>query len=294
MRQSSLKKTMKFAERAQHFFRLFPPYLLGDGLIKVSSEFYIREVMGIERSRWGVLAWDVAGMGICYMFLEAAVYFAVVLLVEYGLAAGVRSKMDRLRLALGGWTRRDLDSMLSVSRGDSEDVDVREERLRVDGAMAEGGVGRAREGDEAVERDTVLIQGLTKVRDDFPFLSEEPDHAVLGSYRSFASMVVFVLCSLVLDFDFGLSVPVSASFLVQEDLNRVSVYVVPSRQLFVGWWTRSGMSKCGNFLSIVKPDWSLFTALFSCHCLNITGYCLPPIEHRVRLWDRASDGRGRC
>lgn len=33
--QASLKKTAKFAARAQHVFRLFPPYLLGDGLIKV-------------------------------------------------------------------------------------------------------------------------------------------------------------------------------------------------------------------------------------------------------------------
>lgn len=33
--QSSLKKTMQVAEKAQHVFRLFPPYLLGDGLIKV-------------------------------------------------------------------------------------------------------------------------------------------------------------------------------------------------------------------------------------------------------------------
>ncbi|CAN0431403.1 unnamed protein product, partial [Scytosiphon promiscuus] len=32
---SSLEKTVKFAARAQHVFRLFPPYLLGDGLIKV-------------------------------------------------------------------------------------------------------------------------------------------------------------------------------------------------------------------------------------------------------------------
>lgn len=33
--QSTLEKTVKFAARAQHFFRLFPPYLLGDGLIRV-------------------------------------------------------------------------------------------------------------------------------------------------------------------------------------------------------------------------------------------------------------------
>ncbi|CAN0413407.1 unnamed protein product, partial [Laminaria digitata] len=104
--QASLKKTVRFAEKAQHFFRLFPPYLLGDGLIKVSSEFYMREVLGMKRE-WGVLAWDVAGKAIWYMCLEAVGYLTMVLVVEYSLAAGVRGKADRLRLRLGGWSDGD-------------------------------------------------------------------------------------------------------------------------------------------------------------------------------------------
>lgn len=122
---------------------------------KVSSEFYVREVMGIERSPWGVLAWDVAGMGICYMCLEAVAYLAVVLTVEYSLAAGVRSKLDRWRLWMGGWTTQDLDNMLAQSRGQEEDIDVRTERMRVDGA----GMGWA----ERRDAGTILIQGLSKV-----------------------------------------------------------------------------------------------------------------------------------
>ena len=62
-------------------------------------------------------------------------------MVEYSLAAGVRGKADRLRLLLGGWSDGDVAKMLAASRGPSEDCDVKEERLRVDEAMA-----RAREG----------------------------------------------------------------------------------------------------------------------------------------------------
>lgn len=91
-------------------------------------------------------------------------------MVEYSLAAGVRGKADRLRLRLGGWSDGDLAKMLAASKGPSEDCDVKEERLRVDEAMA-----RAREGSRGgvvpagvggaggVEADTVLIRGLTKV-----------------------------------------------------------------------------------------------------------------------------------
>ena len=43
----------------------------------MSSEFFMREVLGMERE-WGVLAWDVAGKGICYMCLEAAGYLFLV------------------------------------------------------------------------------------------------------------------------------------------------------------------------------------------------------------------------
>lgn len=45
---------------------------------QVSSEFYMREVMGLERSKLGVLAWDVAGMGITYMLLETLLYLTLV------------------------------------------------------------------------------------------------------------------------------------------------------------------------------------------------------------------------
>lgn len=45
---------------------------------QVSWEFYSREVMKMQRSPWGVLGWDVAGMGIVYMLMEALVYLGLV------------------------------------------------------------------------------------------------------------------------------------------------------------------------------------------------------------------------
>lgn len=87
-------------------------------------------------------------------------------MVEYSLAAGVRAKVDRLRLRLGGWSDGDLAAMLHTSRGAGENTDVKNERTRVERAMAgaaarggEGGDGGRGEG----EADTVLIGGLTKV-----------------------------------------------------------------------------------------------------------------------------------
>lgn len=94
-------------------------------------------------------------------------------MVEYSLAAGVRARVDRLRLRLGGWSDGDLAAMLRTSRGASEDKDVKDERTRVERAMAgttmegggEGIAGRdGSRGETEAEADTVLIRGLTKVR----------------------------------------------------------------------------------------------------------------------------------
>ena len=103
-------------------------------------------------------------------------------MLEYSLAAGVRAKVDRFRLRLGGWKDQDLDEMLATSRGPREDEDVRAERLRVDRAMSSRGDTRAMPEDGVREMkaenesetgdaiDTVLIRGLTKVRDVGAFL----------------------------------------------------------------------------------------------------------------------------
>ncbi len=96
------------------------------------------------------------------------------LVVDYSLAAGgIRAQADRLRLRLGGWADEDLAALLLSSRGAGEDRDVKEERERVDRAMATairgrtgagGAAGAGGQGGEEEEPDTVLIRGLTKVK----------------------------------------------------------------------------------------------------------------------------------
>ena len=120
----------------------------------------MREVMHLQRSPWGVLAWDVAGMGIAYMCLEALAYLCMLLVVEYSLAAEVRAKLDHWRLRVGGWTKRDLDGMLAESGGQSEDADVKAERARVAAALA---AGAETDAGERGRLDTILIQALAKV-----------------------------------------------------------------------------------------------------------------------------------
>ena len=91
--------------------------------------------------------------------------------MEYSLAAGVRAKVDRFRLRLGGWTDQDLGDVIASSTDADEDRDVKAERLRVDQAMGRLGRSRAPPGngdqDSTAETetgmDTVLIRGLAKV-----------------------------------------------------------------------------------------------------------------------------------
>lgn len=89
--------------------------------------------------------------------------------MEYSLAAGgIRAQADRLRLRLGGWSDQDLAALLLSSRGAGEDKDVKDERERVDRAMATAirgaaGAGAGGQGAGGEEPDTVLIRGLTKV-----------------------------------------------------------------------------------------------------------------------------------
>ncbi|CAM9302534.1 unnamed protein product [Discosporangium mesarthrocarpum] len=152
---ANIAKTAALAENLKHFFRFFPPYLLGDGLLKLSGEYYRRKVLGGSRGS-GVFGWDVAGREMVFMIAEAMGYFFLVLLVEYSLDAGVISWLDNARLCLNGWKSSDLAAMLRESEGVTEDSDVREERLMV--GMLAAGSGRA-----GARENGVLIQRLCKV-----------------------------------------------------------------------------------------------------------------------------------
>ncbi|CAM9219255.1 unnamed protein product [Choristocarpus tenellus] len=151
---ASIKKTQDFAEQLIHVFRMFPPYLLGDGLIKLSEEYYMREVLG-QFQVGGVFGWEVAGREMVYMLLEAVGYLSAVLAVEYSLAAGVRSWLDNLRLCLSGWKRQHLLNILEESQGIDEDQDVKEERYRVEAMVGTANV---------TADGGVLIRDLSKVR----------------------------------------------------------------------------------------------------------------------------------
>lgn len=70
--------------------------------LQVSSEFYVREVLGMDRE-WGVLAWDVAGRGICYMCLEALAYLG---LVSYNFEDYFFSCLRSLGITLGHDSRK--------------------------------------------------------------------------------------------------------------------------------------------------------------------------------------------
>lgn len=124
--------------------------------------------------------------------------------MEYSLAAGVRAKVDRLRLRLRGWSDEDLAAMLRASRGASEDSDVKNERTRVERAMGASGVTRGERGVIGArgeeEADTVLIRGLTKVKGGggtlLPPLASRTRHRKTARTTTYSSEILSV-CLLV-------------------------------------------------------------------------------------------------
>jgi ABC-type multidrug transport system ATPase subunit len=76
----SIPKTQDAAAVLVHIFRFFPPYNIGEGLINLSANFYLRQVLGRNIS---VFSWEVTGRNLVFMLVEAVGYFLLVLLTEF-------------------------------------------------------------------------------------------------------------------------------------------------------------------------------------------------------------------
>jgi ABC-type multidrug transport system ATPase subunit/ABC-type multidrug transport system permease subunit len=76
----SIPKTQDAAAVLVHIFRFFPPYNIGEGLINLSANFYLRQVLGRNIS---VFSWEVTGRNLVFMLVEAVGYFMLVLLTEF-------------------------------------------------------------------------------------------------------------------------------------------------------------------------------------------------------------------
>lgn len=75
----NIESTKATGEALVHFFRFFPPYNIGEGLINISANYYYNKVLFRNTSYW---SWEVAGRDVAFMGAEAVGYFLVVLLTE--------------------------------------------------------------------------------------------------------------------------------------------------------------------------------------------------------------------
>ena len=137
----ALENTRELNQTLKHFFRLLPPFCLGNGLTQLSfcQDFSgSGEVMcptsffSVELKR--PLDFDVAGLNILYLGVETVVYFLICLLIEVGLTfPAVASLFDRVRDPGHAADELDSDVVAEADRvlsGKSSGECVRLERLR--------------------------------------------------------------------------------------------------------------------------------------------------------------------
>ena len=77
---TTIPETQELAESLVLFFRLFPPYLIGEGLINISVNNFLNSYHSYRKTNY--LRWTVTGRNICYMIIEGIVFFSIILIIE--------------------------------------------------------------------------------------------------------------------------------------------------------------------------------------------------------------------
>jgi ATP-binding cassette subfamily A (ABC1) protein 1 len=137
----ALENTRELNQTLKHFFRLLPPFCLGNGLTQLS---FCQDLSGdgevlcptnffsMELKR--PLDFDVAGLNIVYLASETVIYFLICLLIEVGLTfPAFAALFDRVRDPGHSVDKIDSDVSAEAERvlsGKSSGECVRLERLR--------------------------------------------------------------------------------------------------------------------------------------------------------------------
>ena len=130
-------------------FRLFPPYLIGEGLINVSTTAFVNDVLHAEQSYFN---WFVTGRGLTFMAAEAIGYFLIVLLTEAPAARSLQNYIQKHRASLA---LQRLAGQKQALGGDEAEAEVDEDVMR----EAEVVAGAGSKADFAL-----CIDSLVKVR----------------------------------------------------------------------------------------------------------------------------------
>jgi hypothetical protein len=78
----NVELTRPYGKQLVYFFRFFPPYNIGEGLIAMSTAYFSIAFLGKKVS---YLSWGVAGMNLSIMAAETVGYFGIMLLIESSL-----------------------------------------------------------------------------------------------------------------------------------------------------------------------------------------------------------------
>ncbi|CAM9549876.1 unnamed protein product, partial [Chrysoparadoxa australica] len=89
---AGIEKTQDLAASLLPFFRVFPPFNLGEGLVNLSIHFSEREFLGVDV---GVLSWEVTGRNIFLLLAEAAAFFMLTISIETLASFSLRSKLSQ-------------------------------------------------------------------------------------------------------------------------------------------------------------------------------------------------------
>lgn len=102
------------------FFRVFPPYLIGEGFLNLSSAFFANLVY--DGPTQSYFEWEVTGRVLCFLWVEAVGYFGIVLLLETAWFVNLVHKVERWQALY--WMPDIIDHV-------QEDSDVLAEKERV-------------------------------------------------------------------------------------------------------------------------------------------------------------------
>ena len=150
---TSIPSTTEAGNNVVNFFRAFPPYNIGEGLVNLSVHYYRNYILGEHVS---ALNWYVTGRNIVIMSIEAVVYMAIVLLSESDALRRFSYQLDAYCLHF---------SSAALKFEDIEDEDVVNEKQRLQALRP--------------DQQALYIQGLEKTYPSYT-LRGEPKHALRG------------------------------------------------------------------------------------------------------------------
>lgn len=148
---STIASTKAGNNAAKPFYRLLPPYALGEGLINLASRPLIQVIDGSQKD---ALGYDIVGRDLLYLGCEAAAYYMINMMIELRLIQ--RSWIVCKRLIYKKQYNNNYDN------DETDDIDIVAERNRVESELNNNNNSSSSTLDNNNTTDLVLIHHLRK------------------------------------------------------------------------------------------------------------------------------------